>query len=312
VLAPEDPAIHEMTATILPSIDPPRALEAWREVARLAEARGDHRMCARGWAILGDLLSGPGGGEDAEHAWRKAIEFDPLQADALAGLAAAAGARNDHATAAELYERMRGSATPQHTTARHELQLARSLIVLGRNDDARSSLRRATPAGGDGGGSTRGLAEIAEATFDREHAAAEPDTAIEPPVDPRRPALETISPMASGCSHAPRSSPSRAQTCSIAPPARRGVGGLPARTHARAAPRPEPACDAARTMPRAPATMLRPSVADRRGTRHAATHRSSAPRCSSGARTFGARSARRSRRRARRSHESLQLTEDSL
>ncbi|HET9624677.1 MAG TPA: hypothetical protein VFP84_25090, partial [Kofleriaceae bacterium] len=62
-LSPADPAVHEMTATILVASDPPAAIEAWREVARLAEARGDHRTCARAWARVGDLLvaSGPGG-----------------------------------------------------------------------------------------------------------------------------------------------------------------------------------------------------------------------------------------------------------
>src|SRR6185295_16877866 len=39
LLAPEDPAVHEMTATILGTVDPPKAIDAWREVARLAEAR---------------------------------------------------------------------------------------------------------------------------------------------------------------------------------------------------------------------------------------------------------------------------------
>jgi len=185
ILAPEDPAIHEMTATILASIDPPRAIEAWREVARLAELRGDHRKCARAWAILGDLLSRPGGGgEDAEQAWRKAIEFDPLQSDALAGLANAAAARSDHAAAADLFERLRGLGLPQHTAGRHELMLARSFVALGRIDDARSSLRRATVAGGETAAEAHAvLAEIAEATFDREHAAAELDTAIASLVD---------------------------------------------------------------------------------------------------------------------------------
>ncbi|MBA2541317.1 MAG: hypothetical protein H0V17_16875, partial [Deltaproteobacteria bacterium] len=180
LLAPEDPAVHEMTATILASIDPPRAIEAWREVARLAEARSDHRTCARAWAILGDL----GGGEDAEVAWRRAIELDPLQTEALGGLARAAAARNDHPIAAEYLERLRGSGLPQHLAARYELMLARSYLVLGRSDDARGSLRRATIGGGETAAEAHAvLAEIAEATFDREHAAAELDTAISSLVD---------------------------------------------------------------------------------------------------------------------------------
>ncbi|MEO8704157.1 MAG: hypothetical protein ABI867_29160, partial [Kofleriaceae bacterium] len=184
-LAPEEPAVHEMTATILSSVDPPRAIDAWREVARLAEARGDHRTSARAHAILGDLLAGAGdNATSAEEAWRKAIELDPLQSDALAGLANAAATRGDHVTAAELYERMRGLGLPQHTAGRHELQLARSLVHLDRADDARSALRRATVSGGETAAEAHAvLAEIAEATSDREHAAAELDTAIASLVD---------------------------------------------------------------------------------------------------------------------------------
>jgi tetratricopeptide (TPR) repeat protein len=182
-LAPEEPAIHEMTATILGSSDPAKAIEAWREVARLAELRGDHRAGARAWAILGDLLASSGGGGE-EQAWSKSIELDPLQADALAGLAIAAGARADHDRAAELFERMRGLGLPQHTSARHELMLARSLLVLGRVDDARSSLRRATLAGGETAAEAHAvLADLAEASSDLEHAAVELDVAIASLVD---------------------------------------------------------------------------------------------------------------------------------
>jgi tetratricopeptide (TPR) repeat protein len=197
VLAPEDPAVHEMTATILATIDPPRAIEAWREVARLAEVRNDHRTGARAWAILGDLLGakreeGVGGasaaapgnpGEASEAAWRKAIELDPLQAEALGGLAQAAAARKDHPAAAELLERMRGLGLPQVLAARYELMLARAYLALDRIDDARSSLRRATVAGGETAAAHAVLAEIAAAPFDREHAAVELDTAISSLID---------------------------------------------------------------------------------------------------------------------------------
>jgi tetratricopeptide (TPR) repeat protein len=180
LLAPEDPAVHEMTATILASIDPPRAIEAWREVVRLAEARSDHRTSARAWAILGDLQ----GGDEAEAAWRRALELDPLQADALGGLARAAAARADHVVAADLLERMRGIGLPQQLAARCELMLARAYLALDRIDDARGSLRRATIAGGETAAEAHAvLADIAEATFDREHAAAELDTAIASLID---------------------------------------------------------------------------------------------------------------------------------
>ncbi|MBA3457715.1 MAG: hypothetical protein H0T42_31825, partial [Deltaproteobacteria bacterium] len=174
-LAPDDPSVHEMAATVLATIDPPAAIEAWREVARLAEARGDHRTCSRAWAIVGELLTGA----DAEDAWTRALALDPLQSDALAGLATAAAARGDHPAAADLYERLRGLGLPQHVAARYELALARSLVVIGRVDDARASLRRATLAGGETAAEAHAvLAEVAEATSDREHAAAELDTAI--------------------------------------------------------------------------------------------------------------------------------------
>jgi tetratricopeptide (TPR) repeat protein len=174
-LAPEDPAVHEMTATILTSREPSAATAAWREVARLAEARGDRATAARAYATLGSLLSGP----DAERAWERALELDAMQSDAIAGLAYGAAARDDHAAAVEYFERLRGLGLTQSIAARHELALARSLVAQERLDDARGSLRRATLAGGETAAEAHAvLAEIAEAASDREHAAAELDTAI--------------------------------------------------------------------------------------------------------------------------------------
>jgi tetratricopeptide (TPR) repeat protein len=197
-LAPDDPAVHEMTAAILVTSDPAAAITAWREVARLAELRGDHRTCARAWAKLGDLLddsknpegatdaSGerPDGGSAAEGAWRRSLELDPLQADAVVGLANAAAKRNDHRVAADLYERLRGLGLAQGIAARHELALARSLVALGRTDDARASLRRAALAGGETGAEAHAmLAEIAGAGRDRtgEPAAPPAQAAAFPP-----------------------------------------------------------------------------------------------------------------------------------
>lgn len=184
-LAPDDPAVHEMTATILASSNPAAALDAWREVARLAEVRGDKASGARAYAIVGELLAkryaatDAKSWQDAEKAWRRALELDPLQVDAIAGLATAHAARGAHAAAAELYERLRGIGLPQHTAARYELMLARSLVQLGRIDEARASLRRATLSGGETAAEAHAvLADIAEATSDREHAATELDTAI--------------------------------------------------------------------------------------------------------------------------------------
>ncbi len=186
-IAPDEPTVHEMTATILASRDPSAAVEAWREVARLAEARGDTRTCGRAWATLGELLAkGATSATEitAEDAWRRALEHDGLQVDALAGLANAAAARGDHAAAAKLYERLRGLGLAQVIAARYELSLARSLVALNRVDDARISLRRATLAGGETAAEAHAvLAGIAEATSDRDHAAAELDTAISSFVD---------------------------------------------------------------------------------------------------------------------------------
>src|SRR5690606_7033350 len=169
----------------LASSNPAAALEAWREVARLAEARGDKRSGARAYAILGEHLAKHYAAPDeqswreAESAWRRALELDPMQVEAIAGLATAHAARGAHAAAAELYERLRGVGLPQHTAARYELMLARSLVQIGRLDEARASLRRATLAGGETAAEAHAvLAEIAEATSDPEHAAAELDTAI--------------------------------------------------------------------------------------------------------------------------------------
>jgi len=184
-LAPDEPAVHEMTATILASSNPAAALDAWRDVARLAEARGDSRSAARAYATVGDLLAkryaAPDAGDwvDAEKAWRRALEIDPLQTEAIAGLATAAAARGDHEEAVELYERLRGLGLPQHAAARHELRLAGSLVHPGHMDEARASLRRATLAGGETSAEAHAvLAEVAEAAQDKDHAAAELDTAI--------------------------------------------------------------------------------------------------------------------------------------
>lgn len=189
-LAPDNPAVHEMTATILASSNPPAALEAWRQVARLAETRGDTRSAARALAIVGELLAKRYAAaevelwEEAETAWRRALELDPLQPEAIAGLATAAAARGAHGAAADLYERLRGLGLPQHIAARYELMLARSLVHLGRIDEARAALRRATLAGGETAAEAHAvLAEIAEASDDREHAAVELDTAISSFVD---------------------------------------------------------------------------------------------------------------------------------
>jgi Tfp pilus assembly protein PilF len=203
-VAPDEPAVHEMTAAVLTSHDPVAAVDAWRAVARLGEERGDHRTAARAWAALGDLLArlapAPGGtprapgapraldpapprprtaGVEAQAAWRRAIELDPLQSDALVGLAAAAAATGEHAAAVVLFERLRGLGLGAAVTARHELQLARSLAALGRLDEARSSLRRATLAGGETAAEAHALlAEIATGARDRDLAAAELEAAI--------------------------------------------------------------------------------------------------------------------------------------
>ncbi|MDQ3367038.1 MAG: hypothetical protein M3680_16565, partial [Myxococcota bacterium] len=182
-LVPDDPSIHEMTARILATSDPAAAVDAWREVARLAEARGDTQTCGRAWATLGELLAAGAPndtvGITAELAWERALELDPLQLDALAGLAGAAAAKGDHGTAARMLERLRGLGLAQPIAARYELELARSLVALTRIDEARTSLRRASLAGGETGAEAHAvLAEIAERGDDREHAATELDTAI--------------------------------------------------------------------------------------------------------------------------------------
>jgi Tfp pilus assembly protein PilF len=186
-LAPDDPAVHEITAAITAASDPPAAVQAWREVARLAEAKADRAMAARAHAALGELLTRAGEAPAGEQAWRDALVHDPLQADAIAGLAVAAARRGDHAEAAELYERLRGLGLAQSIATKHELALARSLVALERSDDAKAALRRASTAGGDVGAEAHAiLAEIAEAAGDREHAVAELDTAIAAFADGRR------------------------------------------------------------------------------------------------------------------------------
>src|SRR4029079_2728750 len=53
------------------------AIAAWREVARLAELRGDHRTAARAWAKLGDLLADEADAEDADDAAGAETEWSP-------------------------------------------------------------------------------------------------------------------------------------------------------------------------------------------------------------------------------------------
>ncbi len=178
-LAPNDPAVFEMTAMILAASDPKAAVEAWRDVARLAAERDDHRTGARAFAMVGELLSTDGGTDDAMAAWTRALELDPLQHAAIAGLAGIAAAKGDHLVAADLYQRLRGTGLAQSSAARYELMLARSLVMLGLMDEARASLRRATVGGGETAAEAHAvLAEIAEAGFDRDHAVGELDTAI--------------------------------------------------------------------------------------------------------------------------------------
>src|SRR5262249_24674646 len=164
-LAPDEPAVHEMTAKILTASDPEAAIAAWREVARIAEARRRHRAPSRAVARPRE----PVPVDEADEVWRRALALDSLQTVAIVGLAKSASNRSDHAAAAELYERLRGLGLPPLQLARHELALARSLIALERPDDARISLRRATLAGGETAAEAHAiLAEIAEATSDRE------------------------------------------------------------------------------------------------------------------------------------------------
>ena len=178
-LAPDEPSVHEMTARLLGASDQHAAANAWREIARLGEERGDHRTAARAHAVLGANLSKRGDPAGAEAAWQRSLDLDSLQTEAMAGLAAAAAERGDHATAADLYERMRGLGLASLTITKHELALARSLVALGRIDDARGSLRRATLEGGETAAEAHAvLAEIAEATANPAHAAVELDTAI--------------------------------------------------------------------------------------------------------------------------------------
>ena len=96
-----------MTAAILTAHDPHAAAAEWRAVGRLAEARGDHRTAARAWATLGELVAAgaPGEGESAIAAWQRALELDPLQVDALAGLAGAAAAAGDGELADHFFHR---------------------------------------------------------------------------------------------------------------------------------------------------------------------------------------------------------------
>ncbi len=178
-LAPNDPAVFEMTAMILAASDPKAAVEAWRDVARLAADREDHRTGARAFAMIGELLSADEATDEAMSAWTRALELDPLQHAAIAGLAGLAAAKGDHLVAADLYQRLRGTGLAQSSAARYELLLARSLVMLGLMDEARASLRRATVGGGETAAEAHAvLAEIAEAGFDRDHAVGELDTAI--------------------------------------------------------------------------------------------------------------------------------------
>ena len=296
-LAPDDPAVHEMAATILSTINPPgrdRGVARGRAARRGARRSPD---AARGRGRSSATCS-TGAGRPRPRG-RRALDARPA-ADRCARRARDAPPPRAAitASAADLYERLRGLGLPQHTAARYELELARSLVAIGRIDDARASLRRATLAGGETAAEAHAvLAEIAEATDDRDHAAAELDTAI---ACARRSRGGTTAGGERLFTRAAELAVVRARRCSTARPARprRAPTGSARTTSRRPTPRSSRATPRARCS-RARATTPAPSGAgstpcSRRGRRPP-----SAPGCSSAAPRSAAASTRpMSRRRS--------------
>ena len=143
-----------MTATILGSSNPTcrdrgvaRGRPARRSARRSPDLRarmGNRRRSARGGSPC--RASGERRGRRGQGASRS-IRCRPTRSR---GSPAPPHARGDHAAAARsLRAAARSRACRSTSAAQHELELARSLIALGRTDDARASLRRATLAGGE-------------------------------------------------------------------------------------------------------------------------------------------------------------------
>lgn len=176
-LAPNDIAVHEMTATMLTSSDPGAAQIAWQQVARLAQEHEDHRTAGRAHAALGNLLAQEDPAK-ATLAWQRAIEFDPRQGDAMTGLARASAARGDHAAAADLYQRLRALRLAPNVASQLELELARSLVALDRADEANAALQRAAGSSEASAEAHVIRSEMAARTDAVEQAAAELDLAM--------------------------------------------------------------------------------------------------------------------------------------
>ena len=106
-----------------------------------------------------------------ERAWERALEYDPLQTDALAGLARSHATKGDHGAATKYYERLRGLGLPQTTVARYES----SSPVAGRVDPSKTRVELLPPLSrGRDRGSATGLPRIADAASDRETGTTRP------------------------------------------------------------------------------------------------------------------------------------------
>jgi tetratricopeptide (TPR) repeat protein len=137
-LAPDDPAIHEMTASILSTHEPGAAVEAWREVARLAEVRGDNRTCARAWATLGDLIAGARvGGCRRDHRRRRLAARARVRRDPARRAGRPRAQRRARVRARCRREVLRAPARPRLAASDHGALRARARALARRVDPRR-------------------------------------------------------------------------------------------------------------------------------------------------------------------------------
>ena len=159
----------------------PKAIEALDKVVELSEKSGERRTQLRALLSIAALHLRMDQPERAEARYLAAIELDERDPDALAGAAAAAVARDDHDAAIQLWHRVLalGDHAPR-VVARYQLELGRSLISAGRQDEAVTALKEATRQGrGDIAGEAYSLLARMHRDEDQGQAVEELDAAVQ-------------------------------------------------------------------------------------------------------------------------------------
>ncbi|WP_346286548.1 tetratricopeptide repeat protein [Zoogloea sp.] len=138
---PDRPAVGvSLGAALLEAGKPKEALEVARSLV-LA-----HQEFAPAHWVLGQSLRGLGQFQEAEAAYRRALELDPLQISAYQGLAELAGQRGDHLTQISLWSRLAGL-YPEQLWPRYAL--VQAYLAAGKPERAHAVLARLPEAAKD-------------------------------------------------------------------------------------------------------------------------------------------------------------------